>query len=176
MSEPIINKRCSRCKQIKPISEFYKHIRYGLQSCCIICKRAYQRTEKGKVAHHKANKKYRRSDKGKAIEKRYAQDEKRKAAHLKSVEKYHKTEKGKVVQRAALKRFHACHPNHIKAKQTVNNAIRAGKLPRPDTLLCHYCPKPAQQYHHWRGYEPECWLDVVPVCNYCHVKERKRVG
>jgi len=38
-------KRCSRCKQEKPVTEFGKHQRRkdGLQSYCRECKRAYDR-------------------------------------------------------------------------------------------------------------------------------------
>ena len=149
MAEPIISKRCPRCKEIKPISEFFKRqqskdrLQYKCKTCCL----QYNQSEKGRVANRKAKKKYNKTPKGKATKK-----------------KYERTPKGKAVK----KRFKARHPNQIKAKNAVNHAITAGKLPRPDTLLCHYCPKPAQQYHHWHGYEPKHWLDVIPVCILCH--------
>ena len=116
----------------------------------------------------KAQRKYQKTEKGKVSQSRYHQTEKGKAAHR----RYRQSEKGK----AAQKHFYTNHPNYLKAKSAVNNAIRDGKLPRPDTLLCHYCPKPAQQYHHWRGYEPEHWLDIVPVCKQCHHKCKKKIA
>ncbi len=139
MSEQSISKRCPKCKQFKPISEFHKDKRGkdGLQGYCKTCgkiaHRKYQKTEKGKLAYRKANSKYKKTDKGKANQKRYF----------------------------------LRHPNQVKAQHTVNHAIEDGNLPRPNTQLCHYCPKPAQQYHHW-SYLPEHWLDVVPVCIKCH--------
>ncbi len=144
MAEQIITKSCRVCKKIKPLSEFPKNRskKSGYNSECNTCcnkyYKEYRQTEKGKVAHHKANKKYRKTKKGKAV-------------NLKSVQ-----------------RFNVRHPNQTKAVRTVNHAIRNGKLIRPNTQICHYCPAKAEQYHHHLGYEPEHWLDVIPVCIKCH--------
>lgn len=86
------------------------------------------------------------------------------------------TERGKANNRAKQERFKIRHPNYIKAKHAVNNAVQAGKTARPDTLQCHYCPKQAQQYHHWHGYEPEHWLDIIPVCTKCHQKCHRKIA
>lgn len=140
MSEQIISKRTSQSK--------------------------YQKTEKGKATI----KHYQQSEKFKATQKRYRQSEKGKIAQRKRSKKYYQTEKGKVARKRGNKNFKARNPNYEKSHNTVNHAIKIGKLPRPDTQLCHYCPKPAQQYHHHKGYAPENWLDVVPVCRKCHNK------
>jgi len=156
MSETIQTKRCSKCKQIKPVSEFNKNRsgKDGLHNQCKVCLleniKKYQKTEKGKATQQAAIKRYKQSKKGKARDKRYNQ-----------------SEKGKAMHREAAKRFFARNPNQMKAVKAVNEAIRIGKLPRPDTLLCHYGDHPAEQYHHW-SYLPEHWLDVVPVCRKCH--------
>lgn len=89
---------------------------------------------------------------------------------------YRQSEKSRAANRKAVAKFFLCHPNHRKAKNAVNYAICAGRLPRPDSLPCYYCPKPAQQYHHWHGYEPEHWLDVVPACVECHTKEHRKIA
>ena len=107
----------------------------------------------------KAQRKYQKTTKGKATQKRYEQ-----------------TEKGKAVCRATLKRFYSRHPERRNATTYVNNAIRDGKLPHPDTLQCYYCPAQAEQYHHWHGYESEHLLDVVPTCAKCHHKFRKKIA
>jgi len=188
MSEQIITKRCSKCKQIKPFSEFYKDRRNkdGLQSYCNSCRKAYKQSERGKAANRKADAKYRKTPngkaahrkgeakykktpKGKAAKAKYRQSPKGKASRRKEVAKYRQSPNGK----ATMKRFNARHPNNVRAKNAVNNAIRDGRLPRPDTRRCHCCPNPAQQYHHWYGYKPEHWLDVVPVCKKCHSKIHK---
>ena len=187
MSEQIISKRCSRCKEIKTVSEFSgdRTKKDGFQSECKICgsdnNKAYRKTEKGKIAHRKAVLRYNKTEKGRAIhkkgnkkygltekfkisQKRYNQTAKGKTALRRALKKYQQSEKGK----AAYKRFHARHPNHRKAMIAVKNAIKAGKLARSNSRLCHYCPKPAKQYHHWHGYAKEHWLDVIPVCVSCH--------
>jgi len=108
----------------------------------------------------------------KSCQKAYCQTDKGKAVNHKATAKYLKTPKGK----ATMKRFYTRNPNYAKATNAVNHAIRDGKLPRPDSLLCHYCPKPAKQYHHWKGYEPEHWLDVLPVCRDCHKELHKKIA
>ena len=91
-----------------------------------------------------------------------------KACQNEAIGKYRKTEKGKIVNRRGQKRFKTRYPNYVKASNTINNAIQSGKLVRPNTRLCHYCPNPAQEYHHWHGYEKAQSFDVVPVCISCH--------
>ena len=147
-------KRCSKCKQIKPVSEFYTDTRHkdGLQSRCKEC---MNKDENSKMAR----KHYQKSLKGKLAQKRYRQ-----------------SEKGKIAERKYSRNYKSDYPNKNKASHAVNNAVKACKLPRPDTLQCYYCPKPAQQYHHWHGYEKEHWLDVVPVCTECHQKCKRKIA
>ena len=80
--------------------------------------------------------------------------------------RYEESEKGKAVSKRRRQRY----PERIKARDAVNKAVATGRLLRPDFRLCYYCPKPAQQYHHWKGYAKEVWLDVVPACKECHRK------
>ena len=156
-------KTCSKCREIKTLSEFYKDRsrKDGLFGYCKSCKKSYQQqyqqASNGKAAHLKRQVKYLKTPKGKAL-----------------AAKYQKSPKGKAAHRKGTAKFNARHPNYAKATNAVNNAIRAGRLPRAASLPCYYCPKPAQQYHHWRGYEPEHWLDVVQVCIKCHLKIHKK--
>jgi len=184
MSETIQTKRCCICKQSKSISEFHKNrnTKDGLKVSCKICanitnsnyrktskgqatQKRHRQSEKGKVANHKAGKKYQKTTKGKAT-------------HRKAIKKYLKTEKGK----AKIKRYYVHYPERLKAKRAISNAIRSDKLPRPDTLQCHYylqnpdCEKQAQQYHHHKGYAPKHWLDVIPVCIPCHNKSNRKIA
>jgi len=57
----------------------------------------------------------------------------------------------------------------LKARKRVGYAVSRGKIPKASTLQCG-CGKQAQHYHHHRGYAPEFWLDVIPVCALCHKK------
>lgn len=181
MSDKIISKRCFKCKEIKPISEFHKEAasRDGFKNDCKICcskyKKEYSQTEQGKAWW----KRYKQSEKGKAARKRYTKSEKRKAAK----KRYKQSKKGKATQKRyaqsekgknATKCFNIFRPEQIKAVSVVNHAIRDGRLPRSDSLQCHYCPAQAKQYHHYLGYAPEHWLDVVPVCIKCHHNETSK--
>ena len=52
---------------------------------------------------------------------------------------------------------------------------------KPAECRCGRCPRhclcagdvfdPAKHYHHYKGYDPEHWLDVEPLCLSCHQKE-----
>ncbi len=90
-----------------------------------------------------------------------------------SNKKYNQTEKGKTTRKVSDKRFHICHPKHRKVGNAVRNAIIAGRLPRPDTLQCHYCPVPAEQYHHPDYSKP---FYIFPVCKKCHQKCKKKIA
>ena len=77
MSERIISKRCSSCKQTKPLFEFPKcrSGKDGYHNQCKVCKnggnRAYRQTKKGKEAGRRSACKWHQSPKGKAYDKQY---------------------------------------------------------------------------------------------------------
>jgi len=166
MFEPIISKRCSHCKEIKPLSKFYKNRQkkdgheYQCKDCYISHQRFYRQSAKGK----EAVKRYAQGQKFKQTQKRYEQSAKGKEAH----KRYDQGEKGKNTMRKKYLQVQKLHPDHVLAWVAVNNAIRVGKLPRPDSLKCAYCPNPAKEYHHYFGYAPEHVLDVLPACTKCH--------
>jgi hypothetical protein len=61
--------------------------------------------------------------------------------------------------------------NHIeiyKAQKQVYYAIRRGQIPKAKTLICVKCGQQAKEYHHYKGYLKENWLDVIPLCKKCH--------
>ncbi len=149
MAEPIVTKHCCACKQIKPVSEFSKSYskKDGFQTACKVCKEAYQRSDKCKVARKQ----------------RYTQTEKYKAGQR----RYDQTKKRKIAKRKRQLKYDAKYPERRKAISAVNYAVKTGKLPRPDTLQCS-CGKQAQEYHHYKGYAKKHWLDVIPKCIKCH--------
>jgi len=162
MSETIITKRCSTCKQVKPISEFHKNqIRKdGHHNQCKFCMKECQRRRQNTKKFKSTQKRYLQSKKGKEKQKRY-----RLSAKGKVVQKhYNQSERGKETRKIYL----LIHPELQKAQYVVRNAIKFGELPRPDSLQCKYCRTQAKQYHHHKGYGPEHLLDVVPVCTRCH--------
>ena len=77
--------------------------------------------------------------------------------------RYQQSTKGK----ARYKRYALRHPERIKAKKAISNAIYRNKLNRPETLHCIGCFEQAQEYHH-PSYAPEQRFNVVPVCAECH--------
>lgn len=154
MSETIQTKRCSKCKNLKPFSEFYKDgtKKNGRRSQCIICGKIYLQTNKCKKAARDRAAKRARSIEGQENMKIYRQ-----------------SGKGKKAQRRRTSRYENKNPHKIKARTEVKKAIINNKLPHPTTLQCS-CGEQAQQYHHHKGYSPEYWLDVVPICIKCHRK------
>ena len=147
-------KRCSKCKKTKVLSEFFKSRRNkdGLYGCCKSCQIAYRQGEKGK-----------------AYQKNYHQSKQGKAISRKATNKYRKTEKGIKNATQSKKQWRINNPKHNKANRVVQNAVRYDLLPNINTLQCS-CGHKAEHYHHWYGYEPEHWFDIIAVCYGCHLK------
>jgi len=57
-----------------------------------------------------------------------------------------------------------------RAAEAVRQAIKRGILPPVQTQFC-ICGNQAKNYHHYKGYAKENFLDVVPVCVSCHRKD-----
>ena len=168
MSEQIVTKRCSHCKQVKPLSEFTisRTGKFGRHNQCKICKRITQKRFRQSEKSVVYQKKYSKNIKAKACKKRYAQSEKGKAAQR----RYLRSEKGKAKKVEMVNRWRVAHPEHRKAQTAVKRAIEKGILPELDSIRCHYCRAQAQEYHHHKGYAKEHQLDVIPVCKICHNK------
>jgi hypothetical protein len=155
-------KACTKCKEIKPLTDFYKAKRNidGRKSWCKICEieysRQYQKTPKGKDVARR----YAASEKGKERMRKFDKSPKGRKKHS----RYNRSEKGRAYDKLSKKR----HPLKTKARTAVNNAIKAGKLPLAKTLVCKSCGNPAEEYHHFNGYNPENWLVVEPMCIQCH--------
>jgi hypothetical protein len=71
MATGTIDKRCSRCGDVKPLSEFHKHVgrRDGHTSICKTCAATYARTDAAKAAQRR----YARTDKRKAVKQRFVE-------------------------------------------------------------------------------------------------------
>lgn len=55
-----------------------------------------------------------------------------------------------------------------KAHAAISYAVSKGRLNRAATFLCVSCNNQAHEWHHHLGYQPEHWLDVIPLCLSCH--------
>ena len=157
MSEPIITKRCSKCKQVKPTSDFYRNRsrKDGLCHECRQCKKLYEHSINGK----RRRRKYEQSTNGKATH-----------------HKYGTSHKGRVVYQRWAHIHRARYPHRERARMTVSLAVKRGTLPRTRDCICTLCGKQAQQYHHYMGYAPDHWLDVIPLCRQCHITLHKHQG
>ena len=145
MSQTIITKFCTRCKQIKPVAEFNKSTtaRDGLQNWCKECQRKISREHMRRV---------RQTEEGKN--------------HCNELShKYRHTQKGLEMSRRAYRM------NREKkiASAFVRQKVKQGHLPHPSTMLCSVCEnRQAEHYHHPKGYDRENRLNVIPVCHICH--------
>lgn len=169
----IIKRKCSRCRQLKPLSEFYprKDRPFGYTYHCKSCGRKgcliYHYSKKGQTQ----NNNYIKSGKRKEVMRRYHQTEKGKIVNNRTSKKYWHSEKG----RAKIKEYQKRYYKQKKAYSAVKNEVRSGRLPKPTKFKCTYCPGKAQQYHHYLGYEPEHRLDVIPVCRKCDIKQHNKI-
>lgn len=158
----LTTKRCSRCGQIKPTSEFGGHTttKDRLRPECNECRRerqrTYSKTPKGREIGRQARTRYKRSSKGKQAQTRYR-----------------RTERAKETARQARTRRHTKHPEKRSARNAVTIEIRAGRLPPARDNDCKDCGKVAQVYHH-ESYAEEDWLSVIPLCKRCHNTRHKR--
>ena len=155
-------KVCTKCGKEKPLNEFYREKRglYGRRSDCKACRRIYSQTP----ARKEYQKRLSQSDHCKEYQKHYCRSEK----HRERNKRYAATEKGKMQHRHRIERYYAKHPEHRQAINAVNHAIRNGSLPAPHILKCQQCGGPAQQYHHFLGYDQAHFLSVIPLCRQCH--------
>lgn len=85
-----------------------------------------------------------------------------------SLEK-HIRQSSNIVTKESKQRY----PERVKAQTAVMNAKAVGKLPRACSCTCADCGNQAQAYHH-ENYEPEHWLDVIPLCIKCHNKRHRK--
>lgn len=136
-------KRCIGCKQTMSIYCFSTDVIRGdgLRPICKECRRKASRDWQNK---------------NKDAVRRYIKD-------------YQARNKEVIAQRT--KKYRQDHPDRYAATNAVWSAILTGKLPKASEHPCANpkCTNHANQYHH-ASYEPEHWLDVIPLCVSCHVK------
>jgi hypothetical protein len=192
-----VHKRCSKCKVTKPGSEFYadRRTKDGLQYRCKPCflqkstgpkKPRRTRAELAEIArsgirqctvckHHKPN-----------TEEFFVKLSAAKGGLaprcLTCQSRYRRSERFRVARNAKLKdtlelakravamaKWHAAHPERLRAYRAVAKAKRQGVLtPEP----CSVCGKSQNvQAHHTHGYDQENWLRIQWLCRSCHVNE-----
>ncbi len=141
-------KRCSKCHELKPETEFYKDKRTkdGLKCQCKKCHCQTSLKTRDKETARANNKKYMRNRRKRDIEAVRAYERKRSANRPKD-EKY-------------------------MARMLLNIAVRDGKIHRP--LCCEKCGAFGMVYAHHADYSKP--LDVEWLCSDCHGERHRKTA
>lgn len=160
-------KQCTKCKEWKQFSDFYKNRsrRDGYDSRCKKCANEAQKA----CNRSEILKRYNASEKGKAAREKYHSTPKGKGA----TEKYRDSGKYKEITREYRKAYRRQHPDRASAHDKVTDAIRAGKLLPANNYQCYLCKNQAMHYHHDDYSKP---LEVKPVCPQCHADIHKAMA
>ena len=156
----------------QPLANFSKRkdMKDGYRSQCRACDKIardkYYSTEHGKAIRKAGNDRNNRIPTCKPPKRT---PEYTKARKIKYEHDYRATPTGREIKRknAALDRQR--HPERYQAIKAVRSAIYRGDIIHPRFLVCVDCGVPAKEYHHHKGYTPEHYLDVIPLCKQCHV-------
>lgn len=160
-------KVCFKCGAEKPLSEFYKHPRMadGHVNKCKEC-------NKKDVRENRLDKKdyYDEYDRNRP---NHEERVKKAAGRVKELWGSDESFKQNIINHK--QKWSNNNQHKRKAQYAVSNALRDGKLFKPD--ICEQCGTSEKkiQGHHW-SYEPEHWLDVIWLCTSCHGKEHKRLN
>jgi hypothetical protein len=134
-------KRCRNCGEERPHSEFYKNkiTKDGLASWCKSCDRNRDR---------------------KAYSKSYRSG----GSYSQVRERYRKSDHGRKANREYLRKQRELFPEKIRARETVNSAVRWGRVSKP--VACERCGAGGRIEAHHSDYSKP--LDVVWLCKACH--------
>lgn len=72
----------------------------------------------------------------------------------------------------ANKKYEKAHPEALRARQTLHNAVSRKKIIKPKA--CSHCGKKCNPQGHHNDYSKP--LEVIWLCHKCHCEEHKRWG
>ena len=151
-------KKCKSCEIDKPLDDFYKHEaqKDGRDSTCKECRKSRLK-ERRKADPEK----FKETDRL-----RYQIDPRVRERHR----RYHKTDDGKAALRRSHKKWIEANEDKRAAHILLNNAIKAGKVEKPNA--CDDCGKCECRIegHHDDYTKP---LDVRWLCRECHLLQHK---
>ena len=150
-------KTCFKCGVEKPLTDFYKHpgMSDGRLNKCKECNKRDVRENRAAKADY-----YRKYDAD-----RFQNDPKVKARH----KRYQQTEAGKASMNASNVKWSRANKEKRAAHFLVNNAVRDGRLHKPDK--CSSCGATGRIEGHHEDYcKP---LEVVWLCPQCHTDVHK---
>ena|SRR5215475_10675382 len=88
-------------------------------------------------------------------------------AHRRAQARYQWTAKGRVSQLKAHRKDREVHADRATARKAISNAIRDGRLGRPET--CETCGASCRpEAHHYMGYDVANHFSVQWLCSSCH--------
>lgn len=168
-------KKCSQCKEIKPLEDFYRdRSAYdGLSVRCKPCARSHssatakQRRARG-VKYPRGIEPKRCNTCGYLCDASMFGTDQSRPDGLNPTCKQCRAIQPKRNSAQILRDYRARHPDRNRARSALGTAIKRGHVPHPTTCICYICSKPAIQYHHHLGYAPEHRYHVIPVCISCH--------
>lgn len=178
-------KICTHCKVGKLDGEFRKDRtrKSGLQSWCAVCQDAIKKTPEGRRRALEVMHRYQRTEKGKAAKRRaqrkWHSSQAYKSSHAEQIKqrrkRYWSSPSGIAAKKRNKIRYRANPENRQKiiARRMVQSAVRNGTLSKPTCCprCLRLCDKPKELHaHHFRGYEKPNWLTVEWLCNQCHPK------
>lgn len=154
-----MSKTCIYCNSSKPVSEFYKHpsTADGRLGGCKECVKLRNRANRSKKRTY-----YREYD-----ARRYQEDPERRAHAARTYETWRKTERGKLVARKRRE----LQADRYKARNSVNNAVRDGRLKRQP---CSVCGAKLRIHAHHDDYSKP--LDVIWLCAKHHAELHRNLG
>lgn len=147
-------KKCRKCDDTKPLDDFHKspHYKDGKRPYCKECIRAENR--KWKANNPERNAQHRR----KWYE---ANKEKAKA----DFDRWRRENPERFAEK--LKRSQEKHPDRVKARKALNNAVRDGKIEKPDRCAeCGGLTQSRRLHGHHHNYGKP--LEVEWICSDCH--------
>lgn len=168
-----MEKKCTKCGELKMLTEFVRHKRYkdGYYSQCKLC--SYALTKKWEKENidkkREARTRYRENNREniRKMDREYFVEnhEKRLTQARIAQKKYYQTEKGRAKYEEQTKLVRKRFPEKCRARSLLSNAIVDGKIIKPK--ICSLCG--SDQFsidaHHPDYSKP---YDVVWLCKPCH--------
>ena len=149
-------KKCFKCLEVKPLEEFYAHgeMSDGHLNKCKACTR--KDTKSARAA---------RLDYYRSYDRERGRTEARRDAASEYAKRRRKADPGWSATKRRTERVR--HPDKYRARNTMSNAIRDGKLMRQ---ACEECGDPRTHGHHHDYSKP---LDVQWLCPKHHGEEHR---
>lgn len=159
-SDAMKNKRCFKCQCLKPLDEFHRnqHMADGRINQCKECVKTYYKEYREKNHEHLME-----------YNRRYYQDSpENRAVNIAKSREWAKNNPTKTA--AATRGWKKRNQDKIHCHNVINNAIRDGKIAKPDA--CSSCGKSGVKIH---GHHPDYTkpLDVMWLCATCHSRQHR---